>query len=626
MTVRINPDGSTSPVAGSMELWWRTNDGKMHDHVFSMVSMLQMQDTDRFKRNVQALRLYGSRDADSFFPQQYNNILSPAMPEARTKYNIISSTTDTVTSKIGKMKPRISYLTTGGRWDEQMRARNLTKWTDGIFYQNNIYQIHQRMFRNACIFDSGILHHYIQDGQIHTEQVIATELLVDPLDAMYGYPSHLYRIKYMRREDLIEMFPEKEQQIKISKGSYHNELRADDKLDTHVMVVEAWHLRSGPEADDGRHVICVEGSCLLDETYEKEYFPFTFFHWAPPVVGFWGQSLADRLTGNQLEINKMLRVIQKSFHLGAAFKVFLEYGSKVAREHLNNEIGSIVYYNGAKPEFYVPQTVHPEFFQFLEWLIQSSYEEAGISQLSAASRKPAELESGRALREYNLIETERFATVAQAYEKSFECTAKIYLDLAQELYENDNVDLEMTVGTRKLVESIKWSEIDVSKDDYIMKMYPTSMLPTEPAGRIATIEGWINSGLIPPDEGLRLLDFPDIEDYRSLKDSPIDLLHLVLNEMLYKGKYMAPEPFMDLSRGIGFMQDALQRAMIDEAPESRLQLIRDWIEQARVMMQSAQEAQMAAQAQIQTQSNMGMQPAEQGVAVENTPGPSIQGA
>lgn len=607
--VYYNDERGTTNAVGSFDMWWKGDKAKVADNVFAMVDMLKQTDSDRFKRNVQQLRLYGNQNVDGFFPQQYTNILAPALPEARIKYNIISSMTDTVTSKIGKMKPRITFLTSGGTWDDQMRSKKLTKFIDGAFYKNKVYPMHRDMFRDGCVFDAGILKHYIDNGSIKSERVVSTEICVDQMDAMYGDPSHLYHVKWMRIDELVEQFGggenDIEQRIKSSGETAEGAMQFNNKLSDHVQVVEAWKRPTGPDAGDGRHVICVENATLIDEEYDKDYFPFTFFHWARPVVGFWGQSLADRLTGNQLEINKMLRIIQRSFHLGSAFKVFLEYGSKVAREHINNEIGSIVYYSGSRPEFYVPQTVHSEFFSFLEWLIRSSYEEAGISQLSASAKKPAELESGRALREYHLIETERFASTAQSYEESFMHTARVYLDLAKELYE-DGVDIEIHTGSKKFLESVKWSEIDVSGDDYIMKMYPTSMLPTEPAGRIATIQEWVNSGVIPPEEGMRLMDFPDVEEYRSLQDSPIDDMYYVLENLLYKGRFLSPEPFEDLAYGLEFMQKAYLRARVDEAPEDRLELMRRWISQAERLENKRKQA--AAEMQAQAQMTAGAAP------------------
>ena len=175
--------------------------------------------------------------------------------------------TDTATSKIGKMKPRISFLTSKGRWDEQRQARQLTKWVDGKFYQNDLYRQHTDMFRDGCLFDIGVLKHGIIGGKIVSERAFATDIFIDRLDGMYGKPSHMYHRKYMRKADLISDYPEFESEILASEGASNQYLRTDDKLNTHITVVEAWHL---PYEDiPGKHVIAIEGATLLDEEYEK---------------------------------------------------------------------------------------------------------------------------------------------------------------------------------------------------------------------------------------------------------------------------------------------------------------------------------------------------------------------
>jgi len=249
--VKVNPNGSTSSIAGAMEKWWDAKEGKVYEAAFSTIEQLQASSSDRFKRNITNLRLYGNADIDGFFPQQYTNVLAPNLPDARIKYNIISSTVDTVISKIGKMKPRISYLTTGGRWDEQQRARNLTKWTDGVFTKNDVYGIHQLMFRDASIMDSGVIKHYIKDGKIVSERILSTEIIVDRMDSMYGKPACIYHLKYMRRDDLIASYPEFKSQILVSQGKYTQDITANDQMDAHIAVVEAWHLESGPGREMG---------------------------------------------------------------------------------------------------------------------------------------------------------------------------------------------------------------------------------------------------------------------------------------------------------------------------------------------------------------------------------------
>jgi hypothetical protein len=372
-----------------------------------------------------------------------------------------------------------------------------------------------------------------------------------------------------------------------------DQVAALDVKPDYVIVVEAWKLRAtvGDEESKGRHVITVEKAVLVDEEFNRDYFPFTTFRWSTPVVGYYGQSLVERLTGNQIEINKLLRIIQRSFHLGSVFKVFLEYGSKVAKEHINNEIGAIVYYQGQKPDYYVPKTVHEEFFRHLDWLIRNSYEEAGVSQLSAASRMPAGVDggSGKAIREYNDLETERFVLVAQQYENSFLETAKHYIDLMREM-EEDGIDFEVVAESKRFVETIKWSDVHIEDNQMIMQMYPTSSLPTTPTGRLAYVQELISAGFINQAIGLSLLEVPDVDGYLSMKTAPLDDLMCTLDKLLYQKKYIAPEPFQDLDMGIELFQLAYLRAKMDGAPDKALDNIRRWIASADKMRSKARAA------------------------------------
>lgn len=297
----------------------------------------------------------------------------------------------------------------------------------------------------------------------------------------------------------------------------------------------------------------------------------------------------------------MLRIIQKSFHLGSAFKVFVEYGSKVVKEHINNEIGSILYYNGTPPQFYTPQTVHPEFFQHLEWLIRSSYEEAGISQFTAMSKVPKGIDggSGKAIREYNEMESERFALVSQSYEASFLKTAEIYIDLAKELKEEHGIDIETRGEAGKFLEKIKWSEVDLDRDSFMMKLFPTSMLPRTPAGKLAYVQELINAGFVDRLYGMKLLEFPDTDEFMNREIAALEDILYTLNEILNKGNYLPPEPYQALELGKDIFQKAYLQARQNNAPEDRLELIRQWLQQVDAMQQQAAMAMQAQQMQAQ---------------------------
>lgn len=570
-------------IKDSYKTWWTVDKSEVAQCIYDMVAELDRTQSLRRDRNIRSLALYGSYSSQTIASSV------PIMPEQRVKINIVSSMCDTVAAKISKMKPKVTFLTEAGNFETQENAKKLTKFVQGAFYKNDTYTLHQEGFRDCTIYDIGVLKHFIDtDLNIKTERCNPSEFYVDSMDANYGRPQTIYQIKKVHKEVLKNMYPKHAKLIDISTGNINDNAHQQESLDNYVIVFETWHLPSTKTSGDGRHVICTDKVAILNEEYTKDYFPFTFFYWSKPTHGFFGQSLAERLLGNQIEINKMLRIIQKSFHLGSAFKVFLEYGSKVSKEHLNNDIGSLIYYAGAKPEFYVPQTVHPEYFRHLDYLVKMSYEEAGVSQLSSSSKLPAGLDggSGKALREFNDLETERFVLVAQGYEKSFLQTATIYIDLAKEVAERGG-DFEVLAQSKQFMESIKWSDINVKENSYIMQMFPTNSLPHEPAGRLAYVQELIQGGLVNPKYAKSLLDFPDIEEYDSLDDAAIDDLRDTMYSMLKNGEYIPPEPFQDLAEGIKMFQLGYLKAKKSNVSDSKLENLRIWITSAQAMLQQA---------------------------------------
>ena len=160
-------------------------------------------------------------------------------------------------------------------------------------------------------------------------------------------------------------------------------------------------------------------------------------------------------------------------------------------------------------------------FSHLDRLYNRAYEISGISQLSATSLKPAGLESGVALREYSDIETERFVIVGQAYESAFLEIARQMIDLAKDVSEEGKTYEVISYGDKE-IEKIRWSDINLREDQYRMKVYPASLLPTTPAARLQTVIEMAQAGLIDKAETRSLLDFPDIEQYNKLATAPLD--------------------------------------------------------------------------------------------------------
>ncbi len=608
---------SSTPIDAK---WWLADDKKrLAEALFGVVKYLGTNQTMRITNLITTTRLYGNLSLMGLNGLTYSKLASVTNASAsRITYNVCQATVDTVTAKIAKNKPKPLFLTSGGDYKLQMKAEKLTKFVEGVMYENDIYELATAIFRDAAIWGTGALFVYEKDGRIKFQRQIISELQVDEVEAFYGEPRSLYKVRTIDRGVLINMFPKMRKAIEESNQAKPDDLGGKPTISDEVAVCEAWHLPSGPNAKDGRHVICIDQTCLFEEEYDKHFFPFVFFHWSKKLFGFWGQGLVEQIQNIQLEINKLLWVIQRSMHLAGSFKIMLENGSKIVKEHMNNDIGAIISYTGTQPQYVVPPIVPPEIYQHLENLSNKAFEQAGVSQLSAASKKPDGLDSGKALREYNDIESDRFMTVGQAYERFFVDLAHVVVSMAKTLYGEGQESYKVKVPGKKFIETIDWKDVHMHEDAYVLKVYPVSALPDEPAGRLQTIQELMQAGLIDPESGRRLLDYPDLESDEVLNNAPQDYLKEILDKMAESGTYTPPEPFDDLQRARKLCLLYYAHYKQQGLEESRLDLYRRFIDQLDMLAAAAQPQQPAPGAAAAPQA--APQPQPQSPLVPNQPG------
>lgn len=559
--------------------WWKEPDSKLHETLFGIIRYLDQNQNYVQQNNLRHLRLYGNLNVLGLSASTYSQNQSVNSPFDRVTLNVVQSCCDTVTQKIAKNKPKPTFLTSGGDWTQQKKAKLLDKYVMGQFYALDLYKKGVKAFQSSTVFGTGAVKLYIDWDQekICADNIFIDEIKVDNSEAMYGDPRCKYETKFIPREVLVSMYPE--HKAKILEAPRPTQLSAQhSSLSTSIMVLEAWHLPSSKKSEDGKHAIAIDGATLFSEKYEKDYFPFPMIRFNLRVLGYWGQGLAEQITGIQIEINKLLRTAQTLFHLITP-SWLIEHGSKVVSAHINNELGRITKYTGVKPDYIAPSPVSVQILEQIESLYRKAYEIAGVSQLGAQSKKPQGLDSGKALREFNDIEAERFILVGQAYEQFYMDCAKQIIDLTKELYAK-NKNFGVTVKGKKFMEKIQWKDIDLEDDQYIMQIFPTSFLSQTPAGRLSDVQELIQAGFVDKANALRLLDYPDLQEYMSLANAGIEDIENQMEAMLERGDFESPEPYQNLQLGIQMMQSAYLRGKNDMIPEERLQLLRDWINEA----------------------------------------------
>ncbi len=563
----------------SAAFWWKSDDRDLAADVFNYTKWLAQDQNYKQVDNFKNMRLYGQNDLLTTRLYPYAITEPSASIANRITLNVIQSMIDTVTSKITKNKPKPTFLTDGGDFSQQRRARRLTQFVEGQYQATDFYAKASIAFQDSCIFGTGALKIFREGKDIKVERVFIDELMIDDRESLYGAPRQMHQRKWIHKDVLKAMFPEFSQAIDVQASTSNQTfgiMTSSLYSSEMVEVIESWRLPSKKGAKDGKHAISIQNQTLLSERYKKSYFPFVFWRWGVRPLGFFGQGLSEQLTGLQVEINKILRTIQISMHLVSVPKIFVESSSKVVSAHLNNQIGGIVKYTGTMPQEGKLGSIPAELFTHLDRLYQRAFEIAGVSQLSAQAKLPEGLESGKAMRTYNDMETERFMSVAQRYEASFLDASKQFIDLAKEI-DDEFPGYEVQAKDRNFLRTIKWKDVNLEEDSYIMHIYPVSALATNFAGKMADVQDLINLGIIGKEDTQRLLDFPDLQGFYNFSTAPAEDIMRVIEQFCDTGKYETPEPFQNLAYGVEKMQQAMLYYKAQGADEDTLELFRRWI-------------------------------------------------
>lgn len=643
--IKTHIDSSESKVTpGGSTRWWKAEAGELADSMVTVAQGIENSPAQKARERdwLTHARLYANSPVASLYHMGSRTRATVARrtdeaPGNRINYNVVQSCIDTAAAKVSKNKTRALFLTTGGNHAQQERAKGLTKYCDGWAEQVRIYEKGQRTFVDGCIFDTGALKPFpdIGAGKVCLDRVLPHEILVDETEAIYGEPRSMYQRKYAPRDLVAEAFASKKTEEGrrlrdlIMRAAGSDPLRANGAAggETDMLrLYEGWRLRSHPGKEhDGLHVIAVEGVHvpIFREAWGHDWHPFASFRWNTRAIGWWGQSLAEQLVGIQVEIGRLLRTIQRCMHLVSVPKYLVEQGSEVVDAHLNNEIGAIIKYKGTKPELWVAAGVPAELFAQLDRLVAKAYELSGISQLSANAKKPEGLDAAVALREFHDIESERFVVVAQRFEQMYLDAFRMAVAMSREMYEK-RPDLRMLAPGTKLLEEIAWKDVDLDEDRYVMRAYPTSILPTTPAAKLQTVQELYGSKLLEDQSpggiwARSLLDFPDLESFQSLEQAALENVQRLVGNIVDKGKYEPPDEFLPPDLVISIAHNAYLKGLNDGLPEDRLEMLRRLVQEAddnRQAMESSPAAQAEAVQAV----------GQQAPAAAPMPGPMMPGA
>ena len=577
--------------------WWdpQVRDDP-YEEVGAVISTLIQEQASRLTALQAWHAIYADREDQSLRERSFHR-------ERRQQFNVIRNGIDTIHSKITKNRPTPWVVTVGGNHRLQRRADQLTHYLEGEFTRLDIHELGSDTTLDALIYGSGLILVYEHDGRPCVERVLAREILTDPIEEKHRTIRTMYRVKVMDRAVVQAMYPDAD----VSKAAPPpNELTAGHNTISSdlIMVVEAWHLPSkieceedadegdeddtslGDETDHkGWHAIVCDTATLYTEEWTRPKFPFAKLDATKDPEGYWGIGYTEMMSGIQHEVNELSDTIAECFDLSVP-SVWCETSSQIKREQVDDDPWRLYNYTGTPPIFQVPQAVSEQHIMREDQLLRRGLEMFGISMLSAESKKPAGLNSGKAMLVYQDVESERFVALGRRYEQFFVDLAELISEITEEIANSDDPSkLEAIVENDGQLEVILYKDVRMGESDpYRVRVTPTSALSHSPIGRLQEVDQMREMGIITdPDEIRDLVNMPDLRAYNRRQTAGRRLADRLIERAL-DGKRAEANQYMPLPYAHEQAVLALAEATLDDAPEKGLQMLRDLIGHIEALM------------------------------------------
>lgn len=508
----------------------------------------------------------------------------------KARANLIRRCVDTGASMLAKNPAEIRCETDGASWRLQKRARQQTKYVNGILRESGFHEVQKRTFVDGCLTRSGGLALFTADTinlRIVCERLHPSYLVWNDYEGGGGEIRNLHVRRPRARSFLLDQYPKLADEIRNAPqttrpvNQAYRRMNGNEELADQVEVTESWHLTDDADKP-GRHIVSVPNVTLLDEEWAYDFFPIARFCWAEADSGWANSPVADQLVGYHIEIGKAMRKISRVQTLACVPRVFIESGSEIQEDEVTNEIGGIVHYRGAPPQIAPASALPPEFYQYLDWLFRQAMADTGFNELQSQGQKPQGLDSGKALREYNDTGSTRQILKGQRVEFQTVEAAEIVYRLSEKLAASDSSFAVNALGA-KSYERIRWRDVEGDYRDVRFRNSPVSALSGSSPDRIQDVTDLIKGGLLPPEEiqgglGLQLLNFPDLEKVVTIETASRELVDMQVDGALYDGEYFAPEPYQGPS-GLNLLKTMAFRSyahalQMDGVPERNLDLLR----------------------------------------------------
>lgn len=421
--------------------------------------------------------------------------------------NVIASCIETLCSKIASQKVRPFFNTVNGTFKEMQIAKQAQVFFDMLYEENNVNKIITDAFRNACVFDKGIVK--ISDDGITNR--LPWNVFFDPREVTYN------QITYVAEK--LPKTPGRILELKYG-------IKADRNLD--YTVYEYYDVMEHIKA-----VYVQELNKVVTHEYKPNIIPYLEIHYTNPVKGDTSQSVVDQLYGIQTQIDELLAVMKDSIAVNPGMTLLVPRSSNIKTNMLSNRTGQIIQYDPIPGQTTSPVTyatndiISPQFVQLLDKLKNDAYEIVGISQLSATSQKPSGLNSGVALNTMEDIESSRFETQLNS-------VVRLYVDVAKACLDIFPPDIDILPDDLNRA-NIKWKDIVEARNNMKIQFSAAESLSKDPSEKLKQLVALSQAGVIPQSHIATLMELPDLQSGYNLANNAFNSVYTFIDNVLVSG-------------------------------------------------------------------------------------------
>jgi hypothetical protein len=421
--------------------------------------------------------------------------------------NVIASCIETLCSKIASQKVRPFFNTVNGTFKEIQVAKQAQIFFDMLYEENDVNEIVTHAFRDACVFDKGI----VKISEEGITNSLPWNVYLDPREVSYG------KITYV-----AERMPKTPGRLLEMRYGIKGDRNLDYTVYEYYDIIE--HIKA---------IYVQEMDKVIVHDYSPNIVPYLTIYYSKPIKGNTSQSVVDQLYGIQMQIDELLAVMKDCISMNPGMTLLVPRSSNIKTNMLSNRTGQIIQYDPIPGQNSNPITaatsdiISAQFPQLLAQLKEDAYETIGISQLSATSQKPEGLNSGVGLSTMEDIESDRFETQLNS-------VIRLYVDIAKaclDIFPPDSNILPDDLNRA----NITWADIINARNNMKIQFSAAQSLSKDPSEKLKQLTALAAAGLIPQSHIATLMELPDLQSGYNLANNAFNAVYTFIDLVLKNG-------------------------------------------------------------------------------------------